>query len=259
MTRILTCFSILLAFGQLMAQPLQLAPPQTPSTRLLAKAGQTITFDFRMTGAEIRYTTDGSEPTVASHLYARPVKTDGVQYVKAKSFKPGFAPSATTTVQLTKPGGVLIDSVAISPAPNKYVANGWRSLCDGLLGDENLHENWLGFEAQSIEVRVFFGKKTKVAQISIGYLRQQGSWIFGPAQVLVYDEKGRLLVSHAIADAALEQPSAQAAISVALPKGKYKALTIKLLALPAIPDWHPGKGSTGWLFLDEIMAYTTGR
>ena len=259
MTRILTCFSILLAFGQMMAQSLQLAPPQTPNTRLLAKAGQIITFDFRMTGAEIRYTTDGSEPTSASPIYTRPLATDGLQYVKAKAFKLGFAPSATTTVQLVKPGGISIDSVAISQAPKKYVANGWKTLCDGILGDENFNENWLGFEAKAIEAKVFFDKKTRVSQISVGYLQQQGSWIFGPAQMLVYDGKGRLLGSRIIADAALEQAPAQAAISVTLPKGKHKALTIKLLALPTIPDWHPGKGNTGWLFLDEIMAYPAAR
>lgn len=255
MLRFLSCFLCLLAFGQTMAQPFQLSPPQTPSTRLFATADKTLAFDFRLAGAEIRYTTDGSEPTALSLIYSKPLTIKGLATVKAKSFKPGFLSSATTTVQLMKPGGIPIDSVAISPAPKKYLAKGWKTLCDGQLGDGNFQKNWLGFEEKAVEAKIIFAKKTKVSQLAIGYLQQQGSWIFGPAQVQVYDEKGRLLASQTLTDAALEQASAQTAISVALPKGRHKALTIKVLALPSIPDWHPGKGGTGWLFLDEVLVW----
>ena len=44
-------------------------------------------------GAEIRYTLDGSEPTETSALYAAPVP------LKAKGFKPGAAPSRTLTLE----------------------------------------------------------------------------------------------------------------------------------------------------------------
>jgi hypothetical protein len=243
------------AYGQMQSQLLQLAPPQTPAARLLAKPGQTIPFDFRWAGAEIRYTTDGSEPTAASPLYAKPLRSRGLKTVKAKAFRPGFAPSAATTVQLVPPGSIAIDSIAMAAAPKKYLANGWRTLCDGMLGDANFNENWLGFAEKTVEATVLFEKAAKVSQLAIGYLQQQNAWIFAPAQVQVYDEKGRLLCSQAVPDAGQEQAPSQAWLTVALPKGKYRSLTIRLLGLPAIPDWHPGKGGTGWLFLDEILAY----
>jgi hypothetical protein len=245
---------LLLAFGQLAAQqPLQLAPPQTPSTRLFAKPGQTIAFDFRLTEAEIRYTIDGSEPTAFSPVYANPLRSKGLKTVKAKSFMQGFEPSASTTVQLVQPGEIRVDSAAIAPAPKKYVANGWKTLCDGKLGGENFQEDWLGFEEKEVVLKLFFRKKRKVSKLAIGYLRHQGAWIFGPAEVQVFDENGRLQASQAIADAAKEQAPTVAFIALPLPKGRYKALTIKVKGLPAIPDWHPGKGGTGWIFLDEIM------
>ncbi|MBK8565860.1 MAG: chitobiase/beta-hexosaminidase C-terminal domain-containing protein [Saprospiraceae bacterium] len=247
---------LLLAFGQLAAQqPLQLAPPQTPSTRLFAKPDQTIAFDFRLTEAEIRYTTDGSEPTAFSPVYANPLRSKGLKTVKAKSFKLGFEPSATATVQLVPLGEVRVDSAAIAPAPKKYVANGWKSLCDGVLGDDNFHANWLGFDEKSVELKLFFFRKRKVSRLDIGYLQHQGAWIFGPAEVQVFDGKGRLLASQVIADAVKEQVPAVGFIALPLPKGRYKALTIKLKGLPALPDWHPGKGATGWVFLDEVVVY----
>jgi hypothetical protein len=256
MNRTIAFVYFLLACGQLAAQqPLQLAPPQTASTRLFAKPGQTIAFNFRLTGAAIHYTTDGSEPTASSPVYANPLRSKGLKTVKAKSFKLGFEPSASTTVQLVQPGKFRVDSAAIAPAPKKYVANGWKTLCDGGLGDDNFHANWLGFDEKAVEVKLFFSRKRKVSKLAIGYLRHQGAWIFGPAEVQVFDEKGRLLASQIIADAAKEQVPSTAFIALPLPKGRHKTLTIKLLGLPALPDWHPGKGATGWIFLDEVVVY----
>jgi hypothetical protein len=255
MTRTITFIFSLLACVQVAAQqPLQLAPPQTASTRLFAKPGQTIAFDFRLAGAEIRYTTDGSEPGFSSPIYAKPLITKGLTIVKAKSFKLGFEPSASATVQLVQPGEVRVDSAAIAPAPKKYVANGWKTLCDGSLGDDNFHERWLGFDEKAVEVKLFFFRKRKVSKLDIGYLRNQGAWIFGPAEVQVFDEKGRLLASQVIADTAKEQVPAAAFIALTLPKARHKALTIKVTGV-VIPDWHPGKGGMGWIFLDEVVVY----
>ena len=53
-------------------------------------------------GAEIRYTLDGSEPTEPSALYAAPVPVDRSLTLKAKGFKPGAAPSRTLTLEAEK-------------------------------------------------------------------------------------------------------------------------------------------------------------
>ena len=53
-------------------------------------------------GAEIRYTLDGSEPTETSALYAAPVPVDLSLTLKAKGFKPGAAPSRTLTLEAEK-------------------------------------------------------------------------------------------------------------------------------------------------------------
>jgi hypothetical protein len=58
----------------------------------LAVTGQTTT-----AGAELRYTTDGSEPTAQSPLLPVPLVLTGSTSLKAKGFKPGLAPSATAS------------------------------------------------------------------------------------------------------------------------------------------------------------------
>ena len=53
-------------------------------------------------GAEIRYTLDGSEPTETSARYAAPVPVDRSLTLKAKGFKLGAAPSRTLTLEAEK-------------------------------------------------------------------------------------------------------------------------------------------------------------
>lgn len=46
-------------------------------------------------GAEIRYTTDGSDPTLQSDLYTAPIEASGT--VKAKAWKEGMLSSEVAT------------------------------------------------------------------------------------------------------------------------------------------------------------------
>jgi chitinase len=56
-------------------------------------------------GAEIRYTTDGSEPTTTSTLYSAPVTLTATTTVKAKAFKNGVASSTTSRTYTKSSGG----------------------------------------------------------------------------------------------------------------------------------------------------------
>lgn len=53
-------------------------------------------------GAEVRFTTDGTEPTLSSSLYTAPLRLTSSQTIKAKAFKQGIKPSATLTVKAEK-------------------------------------------------------------------------------------------------------------------------------------------------------------
>ena len=145
------------------SQNLQLAPPQTQASRLVLAPGSAVSFDFRMKNAVIRYTTDGSEPGENAPIYQQPLSIEEPAFIKAKIFCDGFLPSETKTVEVLSLGTGSIDSIALSPMPEKYAANGWRTLCDGQLGDENFRKNWLGFDQPEVSLRCFFKKKEKSA------------------------------------------------------------------------------------------------
>lgn len=74
--------------------PIVEAPVFTPGTGTYADS---VVFSITCAteGAEIRYTTDGTEPTVTSTLYSAPVMLTATTTVKAKAFKTDWNPSET--------------------------------------------------------------------------------------------------------------------------------------------------------------------
>lgn len=72
----------------------------TVATPTLSPAGgsysgaQTVTMSCATSGALIRYTVDGSDPTFASPLYTAPVAVGVTTTLKAKAFKADYSPSA---------------------------------------------------------------------------------------------------------------------------------------------------------------------
>ena len=96
-------------------------PIFTPAAGTYASA-QTIEINgVNTTGAQIRYTTDGSDPTQTSTLYTGPfalTQINTVHTVKARAFKTDWTPSAIATAVYNITGQAAIDGVVFDPAPN---------------------------------------------------------------------------------------------------------------------------------------------
>lgn len=71
------------------------APVMTPAGGTLA-SGSTITMTCATPDAEIRYTTDGSDPSASSQLYTSPLVLQADCYLSARAFKDGMQPSELT-------------------------------------------------------------------------------------------------------------------------------------------------------------------
>ncbi|MBP6864059.1 MAG: chitobiase/beta-hexosaminidase C-terminal domain-containing protein [Candidatus Didemnitutus sp.] len=72
------------------------APTIEPASGVVP-LGQLITLGIDASGVELRYTTDGSEPTESSTLYAAPFAIDPPLTLKVKGFKEGQPPSPTAS------------------------------------------------------------------------------------------------------------------------------------------------------------------
>jgi hypothetical protein len=62
----------------------------------------TVTISIPTSGASIRYTLDGSDPSESSALYESPIVLSDTTMVKAKAFLEGFLPSVTASAEFTK-------------------------------------------------------------------------------------------------------------------------------------------------------------
>lgn len=87
----------LYAIGQ---QPAAATPTITPNGGTFANA-VAVTLACATEGAQIHYTTDGTEPTEQSALYTRPLALDKSATLKANAFKAGLAPSMVASANFT--------------------------------------------------------------------------------------------------------------------------------------------------------------
>ncbi len=240
--------------SNVMCQELKLASPQVNLLKGIIKDKPIkIYFDFRMDNAEIRYTKDGSTPTIKSKIYKDTLFIKKACTIKAKAFHPNFSPSDEVVITLIGAGKEYA-SVTVNQANEKYKADGSWTINNKILGDANFKSNYLGYEGEPIILDIAFDKKEKVKEVTISYLVNQGAWIFSPSSVIITDEKGRLISNKNLSESNKAQDNQCAFIHI-LCKGKYKSLRIIIDPIDVIPNWHSGKGGKPWLMVDEVVVY----
>jgi predicted alpha-1,2-mannosidase len=206
-------------------------------------------------GADIYYTTDGSEPTQESTRYKDPLVLRESAIVKARAFKPGFVASPVESVEFTKLPFRRTVKYKYPYSP-LYTAGGEYGLVDGLRASKDSHGEWQGFEGTDMDVLVDLGAPRPVRRIAATFLQDYKSWIFLPtqAEVLVSND-GLNFESRGIARAPFGPEVKEPRI------GRYEwdmqgtsFRYVKLIAktLATCPPGHPGEGGKCWIFADEI-------
>lgn len=243
------------------AQPAyQLAPPLLWHDGKFFTSSTRLSFEFRHPGSEIRYTTDGSDPSLSSPWYTGPIDIHThLTTIRARAFAPGYAPS--DPVGCTFYGaGIPIRVLAASEPHHRYAGQGPKALNDLQSGGTNHNSTaWLGYQTDSILVRVSLDNPARVGQLLLHVLNSPDAWIFPPSRVKVYAVNGgveTLLATQDIAVAQASTPAADTALIIPLPDSNpVSQLRLAIYPLMSLPAWHPGKGNPAWCFIDEIKIY----
>ena len=257
MSRLLTILWMLASLG-LPAQEYQLAKPlvQIEGGSFFEKSS-TIRCDFRLEGASIRYTLDKTEPTPESPLYVVPFKISQSATLKVKAFKMGFQPSETVSHQLFKLKASPV-SVKLSPVPKApYQARGGKTLYDQKEGSFNFRDGrWIGYNEGPVTIDIDLGETHDQGKLVVSTLISPGSWIMHPGKIEAsFSEDGEHYGSFLASKVQVAKPGDS-------PDKKYYRFMIKsatryariiIKPLAQLPDWHPGNGQPGWVFLDEIF------
>jgi len=95
---------------------ISVATPQfTPQSGVYYTA-QSVSINCSTSGAEIHYTTDGSDPTINSIMYSGPISINTTATLKAVAYKTGLTPSSITTATYT----LMVLAPQFSPQAGVY-------------------------------------------------------------------------------------------------------------------------------------------
>ncbi|MCU0335286.1 MAG: chitobiase/beta-hexosaminidase C-terminal domain-containing protein [Chitinophagaceae bacterium] len=253
--RILALLILTSWFAASKAQPAyQLAPPLLRSSGLFFSDTAQATLSFAMAGARIHYTLDGSQPTPASPLYQQPLSiTRHRTMLKAAVFADGYTPSTVVSQEFYAPGLRIAGVSGTLPheryaAPASYLYNSQ----DG--GTHHASGQWLGYQCDSISWTIDLAGRQPASQMMLHVLYNPSAWIFLPRQISVYNQAGSLLHTLQFTPEA-QQPAGAKALWLSFRKGQYRQLRVVIHPLNRIPDWHDGRGTPGWCFIDELKVY----
>lgn len=204
---------------------------------------------------QIRYTTNGSEPTLDSPIYSSPFTLDHSSTIKASAWQGGRLLGKTYSNQLTihKATG---KPYTLSAQPNTYKGGEQFALTNGISGNMRTWNAWVGISGKDLDPTIDLGEITTVNRVYTNYVNSKQSWIHPPKsiEVLVSDDgiNFKSLELRKI-DPEEKMNSGKERILFSLPG--IKTRFIKLVATNAgtIPEGYPGSGQSAWLFLDEVV------
>ena len=206
--------------------------------------------------AEIRYTLDGTEPTVNSTLYTGAIVLQKSAKIRAAAFRDGKRSSVTSQdISFNKATACPVE--LLQPTHKNYTYKGGATLTDGLLGDKGFGTGrWLGFSGNDLEAIIDLKQNTDVSSVSLNTCVDKGSWIFDARNIEVSvsaDGKSFTKVASKSLPALEEQtPDNIYTYELTFPQTTTRYVKLTATSEHNIPKWHGGKGKPAFLFVDEI-------
>lgn len=229
----------------------QLATPAIEVSSTFFNEATTVRLDLDVEGVTLRYALGNAEVSESSNIYKGPISIRQSTTIQAKAYHQDYQDSDVVEVSVFRM--VSQEQLKVStnslPAP-QYAGEGAVSLADKRKGSMNFRDGrWLGFSTDTVlfEVNV----KTNAEILTLSLMEDHGSWIFAPQRVEVW-EGGTLLGSWNAATPDYFLPKSFRFIEVPLKSTPGDLMQVQVIT-GKIPDWHDGKGTTPWLFIDEIF------
>lgn len=240
----------------------QWAPPLLEYQTIFFKKETSVSMKFAQPGTRIHYTLQQRKPTTSDPIYTKPVLiSNRYTKVSAAVFGGSFRSSDAVSIEFIKDGLPFKTSLLTATNP-KYPGSGPKTLNDNLGGITGIsYPGWMGFDCDTVQLELSFDKATSTNEVLLHLLQAEGSWVFLPKKITVFyrDPKSNTKKFFGNLRYAADKETTGASCVSQIIKTKQKITTdrlyIEMVAVNQIPDWHPGKGLHGWLFIDEIKVY----
>lgn len=201
----------------------------------------------------IKYTLDGTDPSVNSQTYLKPIPVSKSVTIRSAYFENDQLKSAVSSQQFTvsKTTGKNI-TLEQQPSEN-YSFGGAFTLVDGIIGNpRQLGKTWLGFNGTDVVAVIDLGQKTNFTEVYFNTLENKGSWIHRAksAQVFVSEDNKNFKMIKEIGKEEIQ--NAKGNIKLNVETQNYRYIKIRIENAGIIPAGNPGADSKAWLFVDEI-------
>ncbi|MGD8781229.1 MAG: family 20 glycosylhydrolase [Ignavibacteria bacterium] len=207
---------------------------------------------------DIRYTTDGSEPSADSPLYKEPIKVNKSSFVKIAAFKNSHFIGKQYALSFDFHKALNSKLTLINPYEERYRAGGKNALIDGVRGTDNFRDgSWQGYVTVDFEGIIDLGEEKEISKVIPRFILNSNSWIFLPVKVEVelstdnvtYTNKQIILndIPQKNSEIVLKDFTAE------FENKKTRFIKVNAENIKKCPEWHPGAGSGAWLFIDEIV------
>jgi len=206
----------------------------------------------------IHYTLNGTEPTIQSEIYLHPLKIKDDADIKAAVFINGQKFGKTSTQKASFHKG-LTKHVTLKYPFHRRIENGWPgALTDGLHADPNFYDSdWRAIRRYDLDAVIDLERTVTLNHLSATFLQNINYRVFIPEWVEYsvsnsgkrYQELVKL--SHDIP----QKQEGEFIYEFSYYGQNVRARYVRIRAknLKTCPDWHPGKGKSAWLYVDEFI------
>ncbi len=205
----------------------------------------------------IRYTLDGSEPTMESPIYTKPLEIREDCIVKARSERNGEF-TKKLFVKAFKFHKAVSRPVQNLTEPNENDRNNCPvQLTDGVIGDDNFNnDDYVGWRQTSFEAVVEMDG-TAYSTVAIGAVVDNKMRVVNPIDLVVYTSNDGQEYAEAaridIPELSKDDKDGRREYSVSFPETKAKFIKVTARCPNGMPEWHPKKRDICYLFIDEVI------
>jgi hypothetical protein len=199
-------------------------------------------------------------PEMVDHLdrFVENCKATGIKSIDENGYSPvqyrnQVLNIASMSIKPNKAVGKKITSLT----PYSPAYGGVKMLTDGLFGGQHFRLNWLGYQANDMQLLIDFEKAEPLSKVEANFFLDLVSWIFLPLEVKIEaSDDGiafREVYCEQIPEPVRNFGQKPVHFSFEFPQTTARYLKITAHSHKTCPDWHRGANQPAWIFVDEIV------
>jgi hypothetical protein len=205
---------------------------------------------------ELRYAVDRM-PDAGAAVYHSPLKINTASTVYAGLFeREKLIAGSQAFIPVNKALGKPV--TLENPFHPVYPAAGAATLTDGIMGTTAFKDGrWLGFLGKDVQATIDMQEVGSVGNVRVNFLADPNSGIFLPSEVSVYvsvdGKKYELAGTEKNPKGSVRGEPYLQSFQVNVKKKQARYIRFSAKTIGTIPDGYLFKGSTSWLFVDEVL------